>query len=101
VNGPDPGSGISKPDGAVALQWRENERPHGNVIQELRAADALGHKLESGDEPVEEICWLVGYEDASSFRRLYKRMVGISPGAYRRKFRLPDFVRAPTKHTRY
>jgi transcriptional regulator GlxA family with amidase domain len=60
-------------------------------VQRLRVERAKT-KLESSDEPVEEICWSIGYEDASSFRRLFKRMVGISPGAYRRKFRLPHYA---------
>ncbi|WP_260496867.1 helix-turn-helix domain-containing protein [Pseudomonas sp. J452] len=28
----------------------------------------------------------MGYEDGSSFRRLFKQRVGISPGAYRSRF---------------
>jgi transcriptional regulator GlxA family with amidase domain len=63
-------------------------------VQRLRVERAKT-KLESSDEPVEEICWSIGYEDASSFRRLFKRMVGISPGAYRKKFRLPQYARLP------
>jgi transcriptional regulator GlxA family with amidase domain len=39
-----------------------------------------------------EISWAVGYEDPSFFRRLFKRITNVTPGAYRRKFRLPDFV---------
>lgn len=63
-------------------------------VQRLRVERAK-KKLEASDEPVEEICWSIGYEDVSSFRRLFKRTVGISPGAYRRKFRLPPYARLP------
>ena len=46
--------------------------------------------LETTAEPVEAISWAVGYEDAASFRRLFKRLTAMPPGDYRRKFRLPN-----------
>ena len=42
--------------------------------------------LESSDISVEEVSHAVGYEDATSFRRLFKRKGGLTPAAYRRKF---------------
>ena len=42
--------------------------------------------LESSNISVEEIAHAVGYEDVTSFRRLFKRKGGLSPAAYRRKF---------------
>lgn len=42
--------------------------------------------LESGTDGVEEVGHKVGYEDPTSFRRLFKRKTGLSPAAYRRKF---------------
>ena len=50
----------------------------------LAAARAL---LEAGDLSVDAIVNQVGYEDASSFSRLFKQEIGISPGAYRQRFR--------------
>jgi len=44
--------------------------------------------LETTGEPVETITYETGYEDASSFRRLFKRATGLSPTAYRKKFGL-------------
>ena len=35
---------------------------------------------------VEEVGWEVGYEDTASFRRIFKKLNGISPGAFRRRF---------------
>jgi AraC-like DNA-binding protein len=35
----------------------------------------------AGDTPVEEISAAVGYEDASFFRRLFKRKTGLTAGA--------------------
>lgn len=40
-----------------------------------------------------EVSWRVGYEDAAFFRRLFKRVTGMAPGAYRKRFRIPDFAR--------
>jgi len=60
-------------------------------VQHLRVEKAK-QLLERTDSPIEEISWNVGYEDPAFFRRLFKRLTGITPGAYRRTFRLPDFV---------
>jgi transcriptional regulator GlxA family with amidase domain len=61
-------------------------------VQRLRIEDAK-RRLERTDEPVDQISWRVGYEDAAFFRRLFKRTTGIAPGAYRKRFRIPDFAR--------
>lgn len=60
-------------------------------VQNVRIEEAK-RRLERTDEPIDEISWAVGYEDPAFFRRLFKRITRITPGAYRRKFRLPDFV---------
>ena len=54
-----------------------------------RQAPARAHRR----SPVDEISWRVGYEDAAFFRRLFKRTTGMTPGAYRRRFQIPDFAR--------
>jgi AraC-like DNA-binding protein len=59
-------------------------------VQQLRIEDAK-RRLERTDAPIDEIGWNVGYEEPAFFRRLFKRITRITPGAYRRKFRLPDF----------
>jgi len=61
-------------------------------VQRLRV-EAAKRRLERSDDPVDEIAWSVGYEDPASFRRLFKRTTQLTPGAYRRMFRLPDFAR--------
>ena len=61
-------------------------------VQRLRVEDAK-RRLERTDAPVDEISWRVGYEDPAFFRRLFKRTTGMAPGAYRKRFRIPDFAR--------
>jgi transcriptional regulator GlxA family with amidase domain len=56
-----------------------------DYVQNLRIEDAK-HKLESSEQPVDEICFAVGYEDPSFFRRLFKRRTGMAPARYRRVF---------------
>ena len=61
-------------------------------VQRLRIEDAK-RRLERTTASVDEISWRVGYEDAAFFRRLFKRITGVAPGAYRKRFRFPDFAR--------
>jgi len=60
-------------------------------VQALRIEEAK-QMLETGSAPVDAIGREVGYEDAASFRRLFRRLTGMSPGDYRRRFRLPRYV---------
>lgn len=50
-------------------------------------------RLERTEAPIDEIGWRVGYEDSAFFRRLFRRLTGLAPGAYRRKFQVPAFAR--------
>ncbi len=54
-------------------------------IQAIRIEEAK-QLLEANYANVEEIGQLVGYEDPTFFRRLFKRRVGMTPAAYRKKF---------------
>jgi transcriptional regulator GlxA family with amidase domain len=60
-------------------------------IQTLRIEEAK-HLLETGNQPIEAIAEEVGYTDLASFRRLFRRLAGMSPGDYRRKFQVPSIV---------
>jgi transcriptional regulator GlxA family with amidase domain len=42
-------------------------------------------RLETDTVSVEEIDYIVGYEDPTFFRRLFKRKIGLTLAAYRRK----------------
>lgn len=56
-------------------------------VQQLRVHHAK-RRLVQTTEPIDEIAWQVGYEDPSTFRRLFKRYTRITPGAYRRKLQV-------------
>ena len=60
-------------------------------VQRLRIEDAK-RRLERTEAAIDEIGWQVGYEEPAFFRRLFKRVTGLTPGAYRRRFRIPDFA---------
>ncbi len=62
-------------------------------VQRLRIEDAK-RRLERTADPVDERGWRVGYEDPAFFRRLFRRTTGMAPGAYRKRFAIPEFAKA-------
>lgn len=56
-----------------------------NYVQDLRLETAK-RLLETTSNSVDEIVYQVGYQDESSFRRLFKRRIQMSPREYRRRF---------------
>ena len=56
-------------------------------VQTLRIEEAK-QLLETSEIPLDDVAAEVGYVEPASFRRLFRRMVGISPSTYRRQ-RLP------------
>jgi transcriptional regulator GlxA family with amidase domain len=54
-------------------------------VQTLRIEEAK-HLLETSDLPTDAIAASVGYRDPASFRRLFKRLTGVSPARYRQRF---------------
>ncbi len=56
-----------------------------SYFQNLRIETAK-RLLESTGLPTEEVIYQVGYEDASSFSRLFQRKTGLTPRGYREKF---------------
>ncbi|CDY77159.1 transcriptional regulator, AraC family [Caballeronia glathei] len=61
-------------------------------VQRLRIEDAK-RRLERTEASIDEISWRVGYEDPAFFRRLFKRTTRLTPGDYRKRFRIPEFAR--------
>ena len=56
-----------------------------DYVQGIRI-EAAKQLLESNAANVEMISSSVGYEDPASFRRVFKRKVGLTPAVYRKKF---------------
>ncbi|MDQ0559038.1 transcriptional regulator GlxA family with amidase domain [Rhizobium mesoamericanum] len=54
-------------------------------VQHLRIGKAR-ELLEFTRRTVDQIAWSVGYEDAAAFRRVFNRILGLSPGEYRSRF---------------
>ncbi|MEM7169389.1 MAG: helix-turn-helix domain-containing protein [Pseudomonadota bacterium] len=62
-------------------------------VQALRIEESK-QMLETEFVPIDDIAAAVGYDDPASFRRVFKRNVGQSPAAYRKKFQdMSRFVR--------
>jgi transcriptional regulator GlxA family with amidase domain len=56
-----------------------------DYVQSLRIEEAK-HMLETSQQAIDDVAEQVGYEDSGSFRRLFKRQVGISPHKYRQRY---------------
>lgn len=56
-----------------------------DYVQSLRIEEAK-QVLETTRMPFEDVAVEVGYEDANSFRRLFKKRTGITPHLYRKQF---------------
>ncbi len=56
-----------------------------DYVQNLRV-EAAKRLLESGERSSDEIAATVGYENPAFFRRLFKRLTGLTAGQYRRLF---------------
>lgn len=77
----------------VALSRRSLERRFkkattNTVIEYIQRVkvEAAKKQLESGHQSVSEVMYQVGYADAKAFRNVFKKMTGITPYEYRKKF---------------
>lgn len=62
--------------------------PNG-YLQELRIERARGLLIETG-RTVSDICFAVGYQDPPSFSRLFTKLTGLTPNAFRKHFARHD-----------
>jgi transcriptional regulator GlxA family with amidase domain len=53
--------------------------------QQLRVGKAR-ELLELTNRGIEQVAWAVGYQDPGAFRKVFQKLVGLSPGDYRRRF---------------
>jgi transcriptional regulator GlxA family with amidase domain len=56
-----------------------------DYVRALRVEEAK-QMLEMSETGLDEIAATVGYSDAATFRRLFKKKAGLTPASYRRKF---------------
>ena len=54
-------------------------------LQQVRIAKAR-EALERTLSPVDRIAWDVGYSDPAAFRKLFQKLTGLAPAAYRQQF---------------
>lgn len=54
-------------------------------VQHLRVGRAR-ELLETSRMSQQEVAWAVGYDDAGAFRKVFRRLLGVSPVEYRRRF---------------
>ncbi len=78
-------SGLKARTFARRFQAATGYRPIDYVLA-LRVEEAK-QMLETGELGIDEVGTEVGYTDATSFRRTFKRKSGLTPGGYRRKFK--------------
>lgn len=56
-------------------------------VQRLRVGRA-STLLQQGNLSAEQVAWEVGYTDPGAFRKVFTKIVGLSPADYRKRFRL-------------
>ena len=65
-----------------------------DYLQRLRVEKAKALLEETG-RAIEDVGWQVGYEEPAAFRRIFRKVTRLTPGEYRRKFRLIRADRPP------
>lgn len=56
-----------------------------DYCQRLRI-DHAREKLQISQESIDRIAWDVGYSDTSAFRKVFNRIIGLTPSEYRQRF---------------
>lgn len=69
---------------------RAFKRAHGITFQEYivrRRIERAAELLQNNSASVIDVCWAVGFHDASHFTRMFQRHMGLTPSQYRHKCR--------------
>ncbi|MET0807378.1 MAG: helix-turn-helix domain-containing protein [Pseudoxanthomonas sp.] len=69
-----------------------------NHYQQHLRVDKARQLLEATVQQIDTIAWSVGYSDPGSFRRVFARITGLSPGDYRKRFAHERVSAAPQGH---
>ena len=69
-------------------------------LQRIRV-EAVMEQLQLTPAPVNQIIWDIGYEDVSSFQRLFKRHTGLTMSEYRRRFGVRVYSNAHSRDTTF
>ena len=77
-------SGLSRRTFARRFTAATGRRPI-DYVHALRIERAR-QLIEAGAGSIDDVGYQVGYEDLAFFRRLFRRMTGVTPAAYRRKY---------------
>ena len=56
-----------------------------DYVVELRIEEAK-QVLETTDGPIDDVSWAVGYQDAAAFRKMFRKLAGVTPLEYRRRY---------------
>ena len=88
-------SGLSRSTFGRRFQIATGHAPL-DYVQRVRIEEAK-QMLEMEDRTIERVASQVGYDDAVSFRRLFKRMVGETPASYRRRQSVSEAAREISK----
>ena len=56
-----------------------------DYLQQVRINKAR-EILQFSQTPIDQVAWEVGYSDPSAFRKVFQRIVGLTPNDYRRRF---------------
>jgi AraC-like DNA-binding protein len=65
----------------IQRKLKEEDINFQQIVDKVRMDLAINY-LKAGDVPVKQICFLLGYNEISSFNRTFKRWTGVTPGSY-------------------
>jgi transcriptional regulator GlxA family with amidase domain len=87
---PSPVQGMARESGLAERSFKRRFRQATgytpiDYVQTLRVEEAK-QLLEATSQPIDAIARQAGYEDPTSFRRVFKRLAGVTPGRYRQRF---------------